>query len=221
MEQVESRIAKAAERTGRKRSDITLLAVTKKFPASVIRDAYELGLRDFGENYVQEFERKLPELTECLAARFQLIGHLQSNKSRKAAEIFQVIQTVDTPKLASRLNDDAGQTRPGATLDVMIEVKLSDEEAKFGASPEQVPALAEAIRACSNLRLLGLMTIPPWSTDAEQSRPYFVRLRELAAANHVAQLSMGMSNDFEVAIEEGATTVRIGTALFGPRRKDA
>ncbi len=218
---MESRIAKAAERTGRKRSDITLLAVTKKFPASVIRDAYELGLRDFGENYVQEFERKLPELTECLAARFQLIGHLQSNKSRKAAEIFQVIQTVDTPKLASRLNDDAGQTRPGATLDVMIEVKLSDEEAKFGASPEQVPALAEAIRACSNLRLLGLMTIPPWSTDAEQSRPYFVRLRELAAANHVAQLSMGMSNDFEVAIEEGATTVRIGTALFGPRRKDA
>ncbi len=221
LEQVESRIAKAAERTGRKRSDITLLAVTKKFPASVIRDAYELGLRDFGENYVQEFERKLPELTECLAARFQLIGHLQSNKSRKAAEIFQVIQTVDTPKLASRLNDDADQTRPGATLDVMIEVKLSDEEAKSGASPEQVPALAEAIRACSNLRLLGLMTIPPWSTDAEQSRPYFVRLRELAAANHVAQLSMGMSNDFEVAIEEGATTVRIGTALFGPRRKDA
>ena len=221
LEQVESRIAKAAERTGRKRSDITLLAVTKKFPASVIRDAYELGLRDFGENYVQEFERKLPELTECLAARYQLIGHLQSNKSRKAAEIFQVIQTVDTPKLASRLNDDAGQTRPGATLDVMIEVKLSDEEAKFGASPEQVPALAEAIRACSNLRLLGLMTIPPWSTDAEQSRPYFVRLRGLAAANHVAQLSMGMSNDFEVAIEEGATTVRIGTALFGPRRKDA
>lgn len=217
---MESRIAQAAARAGRQRRDITLLAVTKKFPASVIREAYELGLRDFGENYVQEFERKLPELIACPAARYELIGHLQSNKSKKAAEIFQVIQTVDTPKLARRLNDDAGPAAAGAPLDVMIEVKLSDEDAKSGATPEQVPELVEVIRGCPNLRLLGLMTIPPWSTDAEQSRPYFARLRKLAAANHLTELSMGMSNDFEAAIEEGATTVRIGTALFGPRRKD-
>jgi len=220
LEQVESRIAKAAERAGRRRLDITLLAVTKKFPAAVIRDAYELGLRDFGENYVQEFERKLPELAMCQDARFQLIGHLQSNKSKKAAEIFQVIQTVDTPKLARRLNDEVGETVGRAALDVMIEVKLSDEEAKSGAPPEQVPALVEAIHGCANLRLLGLMTIPPWSEDPEKSRPYFVRLKALADANRLAQLSMGMSNDFEAAIEEGATTVRIGTALFGPRKKE-
>ena len=220
LEQIESRIQKAAERAGRRRADITLLAVTKKFPAGIIRDAYEIGLRDFGENYVQEFEAKLPELRECHGARFQLIGHLQSNKSRKAAEIFQVIQTVDTPKLARRLHEDVGKTGAGGPLDVMIEVRLAPEEAKSGASPEEVPALVEAVRGRANLRLLGLMTIPPWSKDPEPSRPYFARLRELAAKHQLTGLSMGMSNDFEVAIEEGATMVRIGTALFGPRRKD-
>jgi len=124
-----------------------------------------------------------------------------------------VIQTVDTPKLARRLNDE------GRALDVMIEVKLSEEGAKAGAAPGEVPALVEAIRGCANLRLLGLMTMPPWSDDAEPSRPYFARLRELAAANGLTQLSMGMSHDFEVAIEEGATMLRVGTALFGPRVK--
>jgi hypothetical protein len=214
LEQVEARIANAAARAGRKRSDITLLAVTKKFPAVVIQEAYELGLREFGENYVQEFERKRAELPECAGARFHLIGHLQSNKSKKAAEIFQVIQTVDTVKLARRLDEE------GRPLDVMIEVKLSTEEAKAGAAPEDVPALADAIRATTHLRLLGLMTMPPWSDDGEQSRPYFARLRELAERNHLPQLSMGMSHDLEAAIEEGATIVRIGTALFGPRKKD-
>ena len=220
LEQIENRIAKAAERSRRRRSDITLLAVTKKFPAGTIRGAYELGLRDFGENYVQEFEAKLPELAACPDARFHLIGHLQSNKSRKAAEIFQVIQTVDTAKLARRLNEDVVRSGAGAALDVMIEVKLAPEEAKAGASPDQLPALVEAIQACGSLRLLGLMTIPPWSTDPELSRPYFAHLRALAAEHKLAQLSMGMSNDFEAAIEEGATMVRIGTALFGPRRKE-
>jgi len=215
LEQVESRIAAAAERAGRKRPDILLIAVTKKFPASVIREAYELGLRDFGENYVQEFEAKRPELGACPGARFHLIGHLQSNKAKTAAEIFDVVQTLDTPKLARRL--DAQLAKP---LDVMIEVKLSAEEAKAGAAPEDVPALVEAIRGCANLRLLGLMTMPPRSDDAEKSRPYFARLRELAGQNHLPQLSMGMSHDLEVAIEEGATMVRVGTALFGPRRKD-
>ncbi len=214
LEQVETRIANAAARAGRKRVDITLLAVTKKFPAAVINEAYDLGLRDFGENYVQEFEAKRAELANCSGARFHLIGHLQSNKSKKAAEIFDVIQTVDTPKLARRLDEE------GRNLDVMIEVKLSPEEAKAGASPEDVPGLVEAIRRCTHLNLLGLMTMPPWSDNAEVSRPYFSKLRALADTNHLAHLSMGMSHDLEVAIEEGATMVRIGTALFGPRKKD-
>jgi pyridoxal phosphate enzyme (YggS family) len=213
LEQVETRIANAAARAGRKRGDITLLAVTKKFPATLVREAYDLGLREFGENYVQEFEQKRVELGNCQGARFHFIGHLQSNKSKIAAEIFDVIQTVDTQKLARRL--DAEQ-KP---LDVMIEVKLSAEEAKAGASPEEVPALVEAIRSCAHLRLLGLMTMPPWSDDAEPSRPYFAKLRALAKANGLQHLSMGMSHDLEVAIEEGATMVRIGTALFGPRKK--
>ena len=214
LDRVESRIANAAARAGRKRSDITLIAVTKKFPAAVIEEAYELGLREFGENYVQEFETKRTALPDCTDARFHLIGHLQSNKSKKASEMFQVIQTVDTAKLARRL--DSEQHR----LDVMIEVKLSEEEAKAGAAPDDVPALVEAICSCAHLRLLGLMTMPPWSDDAEQSRPYFARLRKLAEANRLLQLSMGMSHDLEAAIEEGATMVRIGTALFGPRKKD-
>jgi hypothetical protein len=214
LEQVETRIANAATRAGRKRADITLLAVTKKFPAAVINEAYDLGLRDFGENYVQEFEAKRAELANCSGARFHLIGHLQSNKSKKAAEIFDVIQTVDTPKLARRLDEE------GRNLDVMIEVKLSPEEAKAGTAPEDIPALVEAIRGCSHLNLLGLMTMPPWSDDAEVSRPYFSKLRALAEANHLPHLSMGMSHDLEVAIEEGATMVRIGTAMFGPRKKD-
>jgi PLP dependent protein len=213
LEQVENRIANAASRCGRRRSDITLLAVTKKFTASVIREAYDLGLREFGENYVQEFESKQAELGGCPGARFHLIGHLQSNKAKKAAEIFDVIQTVDSAKLAHRL--DENQRR----LDVMIEVKLSQEAAKAGADPGELPALIEAIRTCPQLRLLGLMTMPPWSEDAEQSRPYFARLRVLAEQNRLSGLSMGMSHDLEVAIEEGATMVRIGTALFGPRRK--
>jgi PLP dependent protein len=191
-----------------------MLAVTKKFPSSVIREAYHLGLREFGENYVQEFESKRLELADCGAARYHLIGHLQSNKAKKAAEIFDTIQTVDSPKLARRLEDEL------RSLDVLIEVKLSAEAAKAGADPENVPALVESIRACPHLRLLGLMTMPPWSDDPEQSRPYFARLRALAEENRLPHLSMGMSHDLEAAIEEGATIIRIGTALFGPRRKD-
>jgi pyridoxal phosphate enzyme (YggS family) len=213
LKEVETRIANAAARAGRKRDGITLLAVTKKFPAALIREAYNLGLREFGENYVQEFEAKVTEFGDCQGARFHLIGHLQSNKSKIAAEIFDVIQTVDTQKLARRLDSEQKQ------LDVMIEVKLSPEEAKAGAAPEEVPALVEAIRGCPRLRLLGLMTMPPWSDDAETSRPYFAKLRTLADANGLTQLSMGMSHDLEVAIEEGATMIRIGTALFGPRKK--
>jgi len=213
LEKVEERIATAAERAGRKRSEITLVAVTKKFPAEVMREAYGLGLRVFGENYVQEFESKYPALADLKDAEFHLIGHLQSNKSNKAAELFQVIQTVDSAKLARRLNET------GRQLEVMLEVKLSPEQAKSGAAPEELPGLIQAVGACSNLRLLGLMTMPPWSEDPELSRPYFRRLRELAERHGLPELSMGMSNDFEAAIEEGATCVRVGTALFGKRKK--
>ena len=211
--QVRDRIDRAAIRAGREASDITLVAVTKVFPASVIREAYEAGLRDFGENYVQEFEAKAPEVGDLTGTRFHLIGHLQSNKSKKAAELFSVIQTVDSAKLARRLDEAA---RP---LDVMLEVKISPEEAKNGADPAELPELIDAVRATRHLNLIGLMTMPPWSYDAEPSRPYFRRLRELASQFALPHLSMGMSHDFEVAIEEGATFIRVGTALFGKRKK--
>jgi PLP dependent protein len=214
LEQVEQRIQDAARRAGRARSEITLIAVTKKFPAEVIRDAYTLGLRHFGENYVQEFEAKHPAVADLKDAVFHLIGHLQSNKTRVAADLFQVIETVDSEKLARRLD------QVGCPLEVMIEVKLSHEESKAGASPESLSALIEAIRSCANLRLTGLMTMPPWSDDPEVTRPYFRRLSALAREHGLSKLSMGMSHDLEAAIEEGSTHVRVGTALFGPRRKD-
>lgn len=210
---VQARIARAADRARRDPAGILLLAVTKIFPADAIQAGYDLGLRDFGENYVQEFEDKAPVVGELPGARFHLIGHLQSNKAAKAAELFQAVQTVDSAKLARRLND-AGQT-----LDIMLEVKLSPEETKHGADPRDVPALIEAVRACPHLQLRGLMTMPPWSEDPEAPRGYFRTLRELGEAHGLAELSMGMSNDLETAIEEGSTCVRVGTALFGKRRK--
>lgn len=213
IDQVEERIGRAVLRAGRKRSEITLLAVTKKFPGSVIREAYELGLREFGENYVQEFDEKSGGLGPLPGARFHLIGHLQSNKAARAAELFQTIQTVDSARLARRLE------QAGRRLDVLIEVKLSPEESKSGAAPEEIPALADAVRALPNLSLLGLMTMPPWSDNPEETRPYFRRLKQVAVQCRLAQLSMGMSHDLEAAIEEGATIIRVGTALFGPRVK--
>jgi pyridoxal phosphate enzyme (YggS family) len=212
--QVEERIQKAADRAGRKREEITLVAVTKKFPAEVTIEAYELGLRCFGENYVQEFERKHPALGGLVGAEFHLIGHLQSNKARIAGELFQAIETVDSEKLARRLDQ---LNKP---LEVMIEVKLSHEESKEGAEPESLPGLIAAIRACPNLSLTGLMTMPPWCDDAEVTRPYFKRLASLAREHGMTKLSMGMSHDLEAAIEEGSTHVRVGTALFGPRKKE-
>ncbi len=211
---VEERIQDAALRAGRKREEITLIAVTKKFPAEVTREAYELGLRCFGENYVQEFERKHPALADLTGVEYHLIGHLQSNKARIAGELFQVIETVDSEKLAKRLEQS---NRP---LEIMIEVKLSHEESKEGAAPEELPALIAAIRACPNLHLTGLMTMPPWCDDPEVTRPYFRRLAALAREHGLAKLSMGMSHDLEAAIEEGSTHVRVGTALFGPRKKE-
>ena len=206
---VRERIVRAAQRAGRKPEEITMLAVTKVFPVETLLEAYALGMREFGENYVQEFERKFPFVGGCDGARFHLIGHLQSNKARKAAEMFQVIQTVDSAKLARRLE---------LPMEVMIEVKLSEEESKHGAGPEELGLLIDAIATVPWLRLTGLMTMPPWSEDAEVARPYFRRLRGLAEEHGLTGLSMGMSHDLEVAIEEGSTMVRVGTALFGSRK---
>ncbi len=212
---VEARITNACAKSGRRRDEVTLLAVTKIFPAQAILDAYALGLREFGENYVQEFETKAPEVRELAGARFHLIGHLQSNKSRKGSELFDVIQTIDNAKLARRLAE------AGKPMEVMIEVKLSEEDSKYGCAPADVPALVEAIRSQEQLTLKGLMTMPPWSDDAEVARPYFKKLSALARQVGVTGLSMGMSNDLEIAIEEGSTMVRVGTALFGRRKKPA
>jgi pyridoxal phosphate enzyme (YggS family) len=217
MEQVELRIQAAVRRSRRTREEVTLVAVTKKFPAAVLCEAYSLGLRVFGENYVQEFADKHPSLAGLAEAQFHFIGHLQSNKARQAIELFDTIETVDSEKLARRLNEAAlNQER---SLEVMIEVKLSSEGTKAGAAPEELSGLIDAIRACPNLKLTGLMTMPPWNTDPETTRPYFRRLAELARVHQLPKLSMGMSHDLEAAIEEGATHIRVGTALFGPRPK--
>jgi pyridoxal phosphate enzyme (YggS family) len=213
LERVEERIRTAARRSGRSREEITLVAVTKQFSADVICEAYHLGLRVFGENYVQEFESKFSAVRNLNGAEFHLIGHLQSNKARAAADLFQVIETVDSAKLARRL-DQAGKP-----LEVMIEVKLSEEASKAGCAPEEVPQLIEAVRACPHLRLTGLMTMPPWNDDPEVTRPYFRHLAELGRSHGLKKLSMGMSHDLEAAIEEGATHVRVGRGLFGPRPK--
>ncbi|MBC7927743.1 MAG: YggS family pyridoxal phosphate-dependent enzyme [Bryobacteraceae bacterium] len=210
---VEERIANACASSGRNRSDITLVGVTKIFPFSVIAESHELGLRHFGENYVQEFSDKAPNVSQLEGAVFHLIGHLQSNKSARAAELFNVVQTVDSPKLARRLNES------GKALKIMIEVKLSAEESKHGAAPDELKAILGAVAECPNLQLLGLMTMPPWSDEPEQSRPYFAKLREIASEYRLQDLSMGMSHDLEVAIAEGATHIRVGTALFGKRQK--
>lgn len=213
LNRVRERIATACALAGRTTDSVRLIAVTKVFGPEAIREAWALGLREFGENYVQEMEGKSPSVADLEGARFHLIGHLQSNKTKKAVQLFSSIDTVDSAKLATRLDSEA---RP---LDVMIEVKLSEEEAKSGADPADLPGIVSAVRSCPNLQLDGLMTVPPWSEDPELSRPYFARLRELADRFGIPGVSMGMSHDLEVAIAEGATWVRVGTALFGRRKR--
>lgn len=212
---MEERIAAAVQRSGRTRSEITLVAVSKKFSASAIRDGYTAGLRNFGENYVQEFQEKLPQLQDLSGARFHLIGHLQSNKTKAACELFGIVQTADSTKLLQRL--DASAKEFNRTMEVLLEVKLSDEESKTGADPAEIPHLLDAAAGCNCLRLTGLMTVPRWSENPEAPRPYFRELARLASQYKLPELSMGMSNDFETAIEEGATIIRVGTAIFGKR----
>ena len=210
---VQQRIHHACARANRNPGEVRLLAVTKIFPAEIIREAWAIGLREFGENYVQEMENKAAAVADLAGARFHLIGHLQSNKTKKASQYFQTIDSVDSVKLARRLDAE------GIPLDITVEVKLSHEESKTGADAAGLVDIVEAVRTSQNLRLKGLMTVPPWSEDVELSRPYFAKLRELAARHAIQELSMGMSHDLEVAIEEGATWVRVGTALFGKRKK--
>jgi len=220
--EIRDRIARAAARAGRKAGEVTLVAVSKTFPAEAIRAAYELGLRHFGENRVQEWESKRATLAD-LNATWHLIGHLQSNKARRAANLFHRVDSVDSLALAQKL--DAAASAEGKRLQVLIEVHLGGEETKSGIGERDLPALAESIARLPHLEFLGLMTIPLYFDVPEQVRPYFRRLRELRdqTSGHLAQplnvLSMGMSHDFEIAIEEGATEIRIGTALFGERAK--
>jgi len=224
---IRERIDAAARRAGRDPNDVALMAVCKTFPVSAIVEAYKAGQRLFGENRVQEFADKFPQLTELEDAEFHMIGHLQSNKAAKATEIFQAVDSIDSAKLAQRLNDAAQNL--GKTLDVLIEINVGGEEAKNGLAPDstEIEAILQQAPTWTNLRIRGLMTVPPFKEDPEGARPYFRRLRELSdrlAARKLPSvsfdvLSMGMSHDFEVAIEEGSTCVRIGTAIFGVRPK--
>jgi len=211
LHRVQDRIAQAAERAGRRAEDVTLIAVSKTKPAEDLLAAYRAGQRHFGENYIQEFAAKSADLRDMPDAVFHFIGKLQSNKTAAAARFFHVIQTVASMKVARRLENAA------SPLDVFIEVKLSAEDTKGGLAEEHIGELRDYIAQCKNLTPRGLMCMPPWFEDAEQTRPYFQRLRELAEKHQLRELSMGMSHDLEVAIAEGATMVRVGSAIFGER----
>jgi pyridoxal phosphate enzyme (YggS family) len=219
---IQERIAAAAQRAGRRAEEITLIGVSKTHPAEAIRAAYEAGVRHFGENRVQEWEGKRAGL-EDLQATWHLIGHLQSNKAGRAAKIFHGVDSVDDLALAQRLDRARNEMGASERLRVLIEVRVAPEETKSRVEIVALPALAEQVAALPHLELAGLMCIPPFLEDLEKVRSYFVSLREsnddLAKrlGRDLRVLSMGMSHDFELAIEEGATEVRVGTALFGMR----
>lgn len=218
---VHERITRAAERAGRLPSEIRLVAVTKTFGAETVHAAYEAGVRDFGENRVQEWEAKAARAGRLDGATVHMIGHLQRNKAPRAAALFDRVDSIDSLALARKL-DQAAAARD-SRLPVLIEVRLSTEASKSGIEPESLGSLAGGILELGHLSLEGLMTIPPWSEDPEDARPYFAGLRELRErlsarfARPFPVLSMGMSHDFEVAIDEGSTEVRLGTAIFGAR----
>ena len=219
---IRQRIAVAAKRAGRLADDVTLIAVSKTHTADTIRAAFELGVRHFGENRVQEWEGKRNALQD-LQAEWHLVGHLQSNKAAKAARFFHSVDSVDDFALAQRLDRARFELGESRKLRVLIEVRIAPEETKSGAAREELAALAEQVSSLNGLDLQGLMCIPPFLDDPERVRPHFKELRELKEilerqlGKKLPVMSMGMSHDFEVAIEEGATEVRIGTALFGTR----
>lgn len=220
---VRQRIETSATRCGREPEDVTLIAVSKTHPPEILRRAIEAGVLDLGENRVQEADAKITEVGRE-RARWHLIGHLQANKARRAVALFDVVHSLDSASLARRL-DRLCAASSREELPVLIQVDLAGEETKSGVDEDELPRMVEAVVACERLRLSGLMTLPPFFEDAELARPYFRRLRELrdALASRGnfgplrGELSMGMSHDFEVAIEEGATMVRVGTAIFGAR----
>jgi PLP dependent protein len=222
---VRERIATAARRAGRKPDEITLMAVTKMVEPARIQQAYNAGVRVFGENRVQEFAEKAERAQALDGGQWHLIGHLQTNKANKAAELFNGVDSVDSLRLADKLNDAAARLK--RKLPVLIEINIGGEQAKTGLSPDsgELERILKAAGKLPSLEICGLMTIPPFTEDPEGARPYFRKMRQLrdAIANrnfpHVklGVLSLGMSHDFEVAIEEGSTCVRIGTAIFGDR----
>ena len=209
-----SRIAAACSRAGRPADSVTLVAVSKTFPATAVDEAIEAGITDVGENRVQEAREKRPLVRAASATRWHLIGHLQSNKAKDAVRLFDVIQTVDSVELAGKIARAADGE--GKRQEILLQVNVGGETQKNGASKEAIPDLATAVREMPSLHLRGLMAIPPLGTP-EQSRPYFRDLRALRDELGLEHLSMGMSEDFEVAIEEGATLVRVGRAIFGSR----
>jgi pyridoxal phosphate enzyme (YggS family) len=220
--EIRSRIARAAERAGRAGEDVALLAVTKGHPAELVVRAARAGFTLFGENRVAEGARKIEAVRgDFPALVWKLIGPLQSNKARAALQFFSAIESLDRERLAARLEDLLAAE--GRRMPVLLEVNVGMEPSKWGASPEAVEALARSALAFPHLEVRGLMAIPPFDPDPERARPYFRRLREIrdrladVSGRAMPELSMGMSHDFEVAVEEGATEVRVGTALFGPR----
>jgi len=225
IEAIRQRIESAARRVGRRPEEIALMAVTKTHPPVRIREAYAAGLRLFGENRVQEFAGKARTLADLAGAEWRMIGHLQTNKAGKAAELFSAVDSVDSLKLAEKL--DAAARALNKKLSVLIEINVGGEAAKSGVAPNarELQELLMAAPRLEALKFRGLMTVPPFTDDPEEARPYFCKLRELRnaiatrklPAINMSVLSMGMSQDFEVAIEEGSTCVRVGTAIFGER----
>ena len=222
LRQIQATIAASAIKVGRNPSDITLVAVSKTVTPELIREAMSCGQMQFGENYLQEAASKIPLFSS--ETNWHFIGHLQSNKAKQAAELFQVIETVDRWKIAKALDDHARHL--GKSLSILVQVNLGKERQKSGISPENAEQLLRQIAQSTNLRVLGLMTMPPFFDQPEHSRPYFRELKKLSlrlaamnlfADNANVALSMGMSNDYPIAIEEGATIIRVGTALFGVR----
>ena len=223
LHEVRSRIERAAKKSQRAPSDVQFVAVSKTHPVEVIRAAIDLGVTDLGENRVQEADSKIGEVGRR-AARWHLIGHLQSNKARRAVQLFDVIHSLDSVALARRL-ERACEEEDRQELPVLVQVDLGQEATKSGVTEQELPPIVEAIKRSRHLKLTGLMTLPPFFEDTEKVRPFFRRLRELRNelrsrgefSDDGGDLSMGMTHDFEVAIEEGATIVRVGTAIFGER----